>query len=107
MRGVGRRHFSERLPNVRIATDDGRLPICGSCPAWFRRNPLKSCDECGVPWGVPGRAMRNCDLPGVPETEICVRAGTPLWPRRSVGNRYMALLRGKKAGKLTIAASCC
>src|SRR6516164_3926441 len=86
MRGVDRGHFSERLLNVRVATDDGRLPICGSCPASFRRNPLKSCDECGVPWGAPGRAMRNCDLPEVPETEVCVRAGTPPWP---IGRRVV------------------
>jgi predicted amidophosphoribosyltransferase len=33
-----------------------RLPICNDCLASFRRNPLESCDVCGVPWGVPGES---------------------------------------------------
>ena len=55
IRGVGQRYFSERLPNLRIATDDGR-PICDGCLASFRRSSLESCDVCGVLWGVPGES---------------------------------------------------
>jgi predicted amidophosphoribosyltransferase len=32
-----------------LLTTAGRLPICDSCLASFRRNPLESCDVCGVP----------------------------------------------------------
>ncbi len=39
-----------------LLTTAGRLPICDSCLASFRRNPLESCAVCGVPWGVPGES---------------------------------------------------
>jgi hypothetical protein len=39
-----------------LLTTASRLPICDDCLASFRRNPLESCDVCGVPWGVPGES---------------------------------------------------
>jgi predicted amidophosphoribosyltransferase len=39
-----------------LLTTAGRLLICDSCLASFRRNPLESCDVCGVRWGVPGES---------------------------------------------------
>jgi hypothetical protein len=57
IRGVGQRYFSERLPNLRIATDDGRPA------AHVRRlsgivspDPAGELRCCGVLWGVPGES---------------------------------------------------
>jgi predicted amidophosphoribosyltransferase len=42
-----------------LLTTAGRLLICDSCLTSFRRNPLESCDVCGVPWGVPGESDKE------------------------------------------------
>jgi ComF family protein len=39
-----------------LLTTASRLPVCETCLASFRRNPLEICDVCGVPWGVPGES---------------------------------------------------
>ena len=87
IRGVGQHYFCERLPNLRIATDDGQ-------PAHLRRlSGIVSPELAGelrclrrAVGRARGERRGICDLPAVPGRDTCVQAGTPLWP---VGRRLV------------------